>query len=73
MRNQVDRTLNEKLGTDWVAPGKGASLADIYRALDELVSPSDENRITDLQLTGEPIVPYDRERLRNCTILPRIA
>jgi hypothetical protein len=56
------RENKAKLGTDWVAPGKGSTWRELRKAfgLQYLWGPADKR--TNLLLTGAPIQEADRER-----------
>ena len=55
-------------GTDWTADGQGDSLAVILRFVGGKIEPGDENRTTNLKLTGEPCCPYDVRRVAFATV-----
>ena len=57
--------MNSKLGTNWVAPGDGATVAELAVAFGRPAPPTHlANRKTSLALTGRPLRVYDCERLR---------
>ena len=50
-------------GTEWVAPGQGATVGALADALGADV-PANPNRRTNLLLTGRALEPLDRVRIR---------
>lgn len=73
-------------GTDWTAPGKGATVAELLRAFDNCELPTffkgarparlsehaGEER-TNLRLTGRPIDEYDCTRIRAAEVDAEVA
>ena len=68
--------MNNKLGTKWVAPGEGDSMADLRTAAAEVFGylkdcdkfNHNPGRLTNLALTGEPMTQYDIERMIHCDV-----
>ena len=66
----MDNLTGCNMGTSWVAPGDGATWAELQHAFldySQGVYPGTANvgkrhRKTNLALTGNPIMPYDRIR-----------
>ena len=58
------------LGTNWTAPHQGDDLRTLLVAfgLTHLIESGDEDRKTNIRLTGNPITEYDRRRLRCATL-----
>ncbi len=67
------------IGTEWVAPGKGATAKELRDAIPKsLEKPVDEgmalghlfgmdpDHITNLALTGAPLTAYDLKRIAAC-------
>jgi len=55
---------SHKLGTDWTPPGEGGDLKSILEAFGKPIEAGDETRSTNIRLTGQPLIPYDGDRLK---------
>ncbi len=64
MKHDQKSSIVQKLGTNWVGKGEGATLAALCRAAGLPVKAGDEAIVTDLALTGQPFQEYDHVRMK---------